>query len=648
MRFLLCVILLAASWQPAAAQSIGRAAASSARSAATVPAFSPSSVALSPSWSMGARLEASPLSGALPSLRAVIPSIGLPNAPGPAQAVPAAFLLPGKAGRLGVGPRTGPLSPLLPLGRTQDPALPLSAAHPALAPQTPPVRGVPVLRRLAALTAPKGIPLESGLDALFDGAAAGGTGLSGVRAETSPSASPAGLSPASKFSPGRAGTPAPAPSDGEGRFGFLKKPSVGKALAATASFKVSMEALAITVPLLALEVFGSATWLATMAVAWGSMMTLSSLLAGGRLDRTSVSRVLSGALLAQAVLVGVMAGLFITGTATPWNILPLHALSGAAMGVILTGRDTLPSRLLGRDLGMLGKFNSTVHLVYEVAGTIAPLLIGLLITGPGLKYALLLHPPAALLAAVMFFTVKLLPPSARAAPAAKKPHQPLLRRIVSDVKQGSRFFTQSPAFAWLGFMLLMPMVVHRVFEQMVVPVFVKLVLHAPQASAWIVSSSNFGELLGALLLLKYMLEPAGKKGKSAFRFMRLMALGTLAVWSLTMSGSLWLIIPLVFLMSLSWAANDLSMTAFFQSKLPEESAGKAIGFLMAAELGVIMLLNYLLGVMFDFVPVMWGVLAVNIACTVLAYFFWKGKSKLKAISDSGGLPPAGGPPPSAG
>jgi hypothetical protein len=182
-------------------------------------------------------------------------------------------------------------------------------------------------------------------------------------------------------------------------------------------------------------------------------------------------------------------------------------------------------------------------------------------------------------------------------------------------------------------MMLAPMVVHRVVEQIMVPVFTKTMLGVAEKSAWIISASNFGELLGAALLLKALSAAQEKNSKpSRYRWIPLMAAGTLATWSLSLPGGLSAILPLFFLMSLTWAANDIGVSSYFQSRLPNESAGKALGFLMAAELGLIMAVSYLMGFMFDFLPTRAVFLAVNVLLTGLAFVFWRGQKKLRQAS----------------
>jgi len=405
-----------------------------------------------------------------------------------------------------------------------------------------------------------------------------------------------------------------------------------QALLATGIFKFGMEALNVSMPLVALTYFGSAVWMATMAAAWGASMTLGSSIGGGLVDRKPVQKVLAGAMAAQFVLVSAMIGVMLAGVTTPLALLPLYAASGATMGVILTARDTIPSRILGRKHSVLSAFNATTHLSYEVAGTLAPLLVGLLVQRFGLVAGLFIHPPAYLLAAIIFYRLKLDPAKApRVSESTQTAQTPRrgLRGILSDVRKGAKVILGTSEFRWLGFMLLLPMVIHRVVDQMFIPFFATAVLGAAQRSAWMISASNFGELAGAVLLLRTLMDPEARK-PTPYRWGKLMAAGLLAVWGFAVTGSLFAVLPMIFAMSMTWAANDLNMTAYFQSRLPAESAGKAVGFLMALELATIMAASYLLGFVFDYAPAGWAFPILAAVVTLLAGAFLKGRARVKA------------------
>ncbi len=525
---------------------------------------------------------------------------------------------------VGKSVRPGPVELPIPLPQ----ALSVSAA-PAAAPSASPLASVvQVAEQISRTAAPQGgVSSESSaqspvLNRFFDGGVKPKTAAE-VSATESPAAPVSGLALPQAKEQGQAQPQVPDPA---------RQKNARRALAATGIYKFGMEALNIAMPLIALTVFGSAVWMATMAVAWGASMTVASMFAGGLIDRKPVQKVMAGALVTQAVAVTGIIGMLALGAVNPWMVLPLYAVAGLTQGVVLTARDTIPARLLGRDAAVLSKFNAKTHVVYEVAGTIAPLLVGLLISRVSIVAGLFLQPPAYLLSAYLFSKLKLDAKMdvAQATPASERGVKNAIKRVVSDIKEGGRLILGTKEFRLLGFMLLGPMVVHRVYEQIVVPIFTKGVLGDPSKSGLIVSASNFGELVGALMLLRVLMNTAGDKKPSPFRWIRFMALGTLSVWALTAGLSLPVIMAAIAIMSTTWAANDISMTSYFQSRLPNESAGKAVGFLMAAELATIMGLSYLLGFIFDFLPMQAGFIGVSVALTVLAFFFYRGYAKLKA------------------
>lgn len=87
------------------------------------------------------------------------------------------------------------------------------------------------------------------------------------------------------------------------------------------------------------------------------------------------------------------------------------------------------------------------------------------------------------------------------------------------------------------------------------------------------SASNFGELLGALLVLKLV-----KCVKTPIPWIRVDAIMMFVIWSLVYIGdssepwkSIGILIPLIIPVSLGWSAGDVSLLAHIQSKLSDSS-----------------------------------------------------------------------------
>lgn len=424
-----------------------------------------------------------------------------------------------------------------------------------------------------------------------------------------------------------------------------KKKAARRVFVGTGIYKFGMEALNITMPLIALTFFGSTIWMATMATGWGLAMTLSSMLAGGVIDRKPVQKVLATALLAQAGIVAGIIFLFAAGAANPWLILPLLTLAGATQGAVLTARDCLSALTVGRNHDSILTQNIKVHMYYEIAGVIAPLAVGLLLRnsaaliGVNVLAGLCLLPPAYILAAWVFWRLKLAaPPGGRqGATPPSRSLKDMIQAALSDIRAGKQIILGQKEFRWLGFMIVGPMILHRLLEQIMIPIFAKNVLDSAEKSAWMISSSSAGELLSAallLLMLRFSRADHGTvctKKPSPFSWIRVMALSSLLLWTFAVGAgvNLWLLLGVIMASSLTLAANDLSLHSYFQSRLPNEAAGKATGFLMAIQLGSIMAISCLLGFLFELLPIHPVFVGLCAAISILAALFYRGYAKLR-------------------
>ncbi|MFA6092037.1 MAG: MFS transporter [Elusimicrobiota bacterium] len=413
----------------------------------------------------------------------------------------------------------------------------------------------------------------------------------------------------------------------------VQRKALRPAMIGTAFYKFGMESLSIAMPLIVLHFFGGAMWMLTTAAVWGLSMAAATMGSGGLIDRIPVQKIMSASLIVEAAAVAGIIGVLVFGAANPWTILPLYALSGAAEGIAVTAQDTFPALLLGHDAVKLKNFNANVYLSYEGAGILAPVLIGVLIVMFGIPAGLAVTPPAFLLSAWAFSRLKI-------DPAAKEQHptRPSLwqsvKSGVSELRDGARIMLGDKEKRWLGIMLVGPMLLHRIIKLMLAPIFAKTVLNASGFSAWIAGISNLGELIGATLLLRPAKPSANFKKASPLPWIRFMALTTLGILAFA-SRTLWPVMAAVFAMGLSYAANKVSVTSYLQSRLPNESAGKAIAFLDAVGLVVLIAVGALFGVLFDLLPATWSLVAASAILSALAGVFYKAYRRLRAVSVPG-------------
>ncbi len=411
-------------------------------------------------------------------------------------------------------------------------------------------------------------------------------------------------------------------------------------LAGTAIFKVGMEALGLAVPLLALTVFGQVKWAAMMAVGWGLSQAVFGSLAGSLLDKRDPVSVLSGAMRLQAAAGGgllalygldlLLPALLPFAAFNPVTVFLLYSLAGGALGMADVARQVIPPHIIGGDEKAIKLFNARTHIAYEVAGVAGALLAGWAISAFGLGAALLLHPPAYLLAAWVFSRIKL--GEARPAPAtgagedAPRPDKGW-KRAWEDLKEGAGAVLSHRAFRWGMLALVLPMVLHRLLESLLIPVAAQTFLADPAKAAWIIGASNFGELLGAVFLARSI--QSDKNPRTAF-WVKLMALGLLGLWSLFLGQGLALLLPLVAFSSLSWAASDLSLRGKLQAALPESVRGRSFAFISAAGFLSVLVLSLGVGFLMDLAARSAVFLAVGAAVTAMAVLMWQASKILSA------------------
>ena len=343
----------------------------------------------------------------------------------------------------------------------------------------------------------------------------------------------------------------------------------------TAVLKSGMETVTLSIPLLALTALGGASMVAALVVAYGVSQAVFAGAASSLADRFPAHKVLAGAIAAQAALVAVIIGVGAAGALTAATLLPLYILIGGAVGIAETTRHSIPALILGQDSAALNRYNARLHIAYETAGVAGALAAGALIGLAGPLWSLMLQPPAYLLAAYFFLRVRHGRPEG-AAPSAGGVWGKV-KGYASDVKAGAKLVLGDGRLRWVALAYVLPQIVHRVFENMMIPVFAKTVMQAPQASAWLLTASNMGELLGAVVLLKLA---ARFKGPSLW--VKYGALGLLLIWALASTTSLPILLPLILVSSLTWAASDLSLRSEVQGSVAEKDQPRALSFLYGA------------------------------------------------------------------
>ncbi len=398
--------------------------------------------------------------------------------------------------------------------------------------------------------------------------------------------------------------------------------NVRRMMTGTAVMKSGMETITLSVPLLALTAFGGISAVAGLVVIYGLSQAVFAAMAGGLADRFSARKVLAGAVGVQAVLVATLIGVGAVGALSMTTLIPLYLLIGGVTGVIETTRHSIPTLLLGQDETALKQYNAKLHISYETAGVVGALAAGALIGFVGPLWSLAIQPPAFALAAWYFWRVKHplpadIPPSAGGVGAK-------IRAYFSDIKAGAKLILGDGRMRWVGLAFVLPQIVHRVFENLLIPVFAKKVLENPAASAWLLTASNAGELAGAAVLLRLASRFPSSRG-----WVKWGALGLLLIWTLAFSHSLPILLPLILFSSMSWAASDLSLRSEVQRSVSEKNQPRAISFLYGAFVIGSALASLAIGGLLDAMPMTRALVWICGAFTALAVSVFFASRRLK-------------------
>lgn len=556
-----------------------------------------------------------------------LPALTLSPAPA-LKAAPAAEAAPSAASR-------GPVRYGLVLLRKAAPA---AAGVPVSADERTPA---PVAARTAAediaasVLAEKDSPERGGaaLRVRYDGAAETSRGDSadpvvGLASEDPLAASqllPAGIETAAAAEPSVEKKAALTPAEEKARDRVLSRYLWG-----TRAFKVGMEALGLAVPLLALTTFGSAAIAAGMAAGWGLSQAAFGIWGGSLIDRNPPGKILTRAMYLEALAGAALIALFLTdkflpavlpfAAFNPVAVLVLYSLAGGFVGMADVARQGVPPSVFGEDEKAVKAFYARTHIAYEVAGVLGAALAGFTIKYLGIAAVLAIHPPMYLLAAWIFSKLRLpqAHPIVKAAPDAAAPRG--LKAVWSDLKEGVRTIHSSPMIMWGAAALILPLIVHRLMESLLIPVFAKAVLFAPAKAAWMTTASNAGELLGALMLSRSMKKD--DPPHSAF-WVRLLALGLVGLWAFSISPTLWSILPFIALSRVTWAASDLSLRGKLQSAIDPDKRGRTFGLITAVTFVLIVASSLGLGMLMDAFPIAAVYIGVNVALTLLALVLLK-------------------------
>jgi hypothetical protein len=269
--------------------------------------------------------------------------------------------------------------------------------------------------------------------------------------------------------------------------------------------------------------------------------------------------------------------------------------------------------------------DSTVHIIYEIAGTTGALCAKYWITYFSYAYAVFFLPISFAIAAVFWFFVQLPP-----APLSKERQQQLSDKSTDILAPVTTFWEDLKSFfssffysVWVGGKLVftnrsliwlipaytLPLVLHRYLENTLFPFYAKYVLLSPTLSQILLGGSNLGELIGAFLVLIF-----ATKVYTPLPWLRSDAFTLQIVWILAYATPYadvdtwaWALFPAMSFLSMGWASGDVSLAAYVQARLSNLESkekktsplGAVMSFLYVSYIILFPILAYGMGIVMD-------------------------------------------------
>lgn len=333
-------------------------------------------------------------------------------------------------------------------------------------------------------------------------------------------------------------------------------PRLAPFLGGTFLAQVASNALQVTMPLLILQVTGSAATAAFSATLSSAFDAAGTIVGGKLVDRFGSKTVLVGTTIARGAAVLALPLLAMTGLTMP-AVLGAYMVESFARGVADTARNVLPSELAGKDEGLLKRILAKNQGWFEAGGIAGPFLAGALIAGAGgaaATSALWLAPAVFAGVTLAYLGLsKTTRAASAAAPAPSKPTKPAFDGWTKWALGATALLTLYP------------------LKGLLPAIFATSVLANPASAAWLVGLFGVGGLIGSLAYGRL----SGKTGLKTW--LTVGAVGSAALAFAFLPGAF---IPAalgVLAFSAANVAARLSLNAAIQARAPEGKAGAAVG-----------------------------------------------------------------------
>ncbi|ORZ36777.1 major facilitator superfamily domain-containing protein [Catenaria anguillulae PL171] len=369
----------------------------------------------------------------------------------------------------------------------------------------------------------------------------------------------------------------------------------------------------------------AAMWATVVSINYAAQ-SIGSLLVSPLIKRWPTSKVLATSILTFGLIVAIIPILegingggrdgtlgdekkYKAGEWSPMVVAVLFPIVGIFHGIIELVRRVIPRDIVGSEPTKLKQMDSTVHILYEIAGTSGALLSRYWIGYFNYGYSLALIPIAFTLAALIWYRMEVESDKVAGANYQSRGFVPELVSIFKSffysVWIGLKLVCFNRSLVWLLLAYTFPLVLHRYLENVLFSHYANFALGKGSYQQIMVAGSNLGELCGALFVLLF-----SNAIPTPIPWLRLDAITMLFVWILPLADPfenveafVYMIFALMVPVSFGWAAGDVSLVAYVQGKLAkiEDSEtsvsplGSVMSFLYVAYIIIFAIANKFIG-----------------------------------------------------
>lgn len=390
--------------------------------------------------------------------------------------------------------------------------------------------------------------------------------------------------------------------------------------------KVGIEALNLVVPTLLLSQFGAATLVGALFLSAQLAGLVAGWIAGPLVDRFSPSKVLAVTAILQILAIGSIPLAFAFGTTLGLPVIfGLFTVNGLLSGVFDIARRAALPQILGRDERVLNAHNAKIYITRELAAMAGIVGAGFLLGKLGYLATLGIHPAAYIVAALLFARLAFRrgedapAPAKDAAVPAERPKGFIAS--LKSITRGARLVWSNPELRRAALLNIPVITLHNLFHQMLAVVYAAKVLGSPTAAAVLLVAWNLGEFAAALLLRRQAARQ-GEKMNLGPGWLRYAAAAVLGSWLLWLFPTVYVAVPVIFLMAMAMLGNELGLASYFQSTAAKEDVGAVTGFVYSLATTVAMAALLAMGWIFDGFGGGIGFLVLALALSAASVFFW--------------------------